>query len=95
MPAFVIVDITIHDPEQYKQYIQMTPPTIKAYGGRFVVRGGATTILEGNWNPERLVVLEFDSVDRAKAWWDSKEYAPAKALRQSIATTQMLVIEGA
>lgn len=95
MPAYVIVEIDIHDPVQYEEYKRMTPATIAAFGGTFTVRGGTTTPLEGNWNPTRIVVIEFESAERAKAWWESDEYAPAKALRQRIATTKMIIAEGA
>jgi uncharacterized protein (DUF1330 family) len=73
---------------------RIAPPSIAAYGGRYVVRGGACEILEGSWLPPRLVVLEFANAERARAWWASPEYAPAKALRQASARTEMLVIEG-
>jgi uncharacterized protein (DUF1330 family) len=94
MAAYVIVDVRINDPEVYAEYRRLTPASIAAYGGRFVVRGGASETLEGDWAPERIVVLEFESVARAKAWWSSAEYAPAKALRQQSATTRMIVVEG-
>jgi len=94
MAAYVIVDVRINDPEVYAEYRRLTPASIAAYGGRFVVRGGASEALEGDWAPERIVVLEFESVARAKAWWSSAEYAPAKALRQQSATTRMIVVEG-
>ena len=94
MPAYVIVDVQIHDPETYAEYRQLTPAAIAAHGGRFVVRGGATETLEGDWQPGRVVVLEFDSVERARTWWASAEYAPAKALRQKSATTRMILVEG-
>lgn len=94
MPAYVIVDVEIHDPERYEEYKRLTPATLEKYGGRFVVRGGRCATLEGDWQPGRIVVLEFDSVEQARRWWDSPEYAPAKALRQSIATTGMIVVEG-
>jgi uncharacterized protein (DUF1330 family) len=94
MAAYVIVDVTISDPVVYAQYRQHTPAAIAAHGGRFVVRGGQVETLEGDWSPERIVVLEFDSVDLAKAWWSSVEYAPAKALRQKSARTRMIVVEG-
>ena len=94
MAAYVIVDVRINDPEVYAEYRRLTPASIAAYGGRFVVRGGASEALEGDWAPERIVVLEIESVARAKAWWSSAEYAPAKALRQQSATTRMIVVEG-
>jgi uncharacterized protein (DUF1330 family) len=72
----------------------MAPPSIAAYGGRYVVRGGASEILEGSWLPPRLVVLEFPTLERPRAWWASPEYAPAKALRQQSARTEMLLVDG-
>lgn len=94
MPAYVVVQIDVEDPVRYAEYKRMAPPSIAAYGGRYVVRGGACEILEGSWLPPRLVVLEFASAERARAWWASPEYAPAKALRQASAQTEMLLIEG-
>jgi uncharacterized protein (DUF1330 family) len=94
MPAYVIVDVTIHDPATYERYKTLTPASLAAYGGRFLVRGGSTTPLEGTWRPGRLVILEFPTAERARAWWDSPEYAEAKALRQSCADTDMLLVEG-
>ena len=95
MPAYVIVDVDIQDAELYEQYKLLTPASIAAYGGRFVVRGGTVETLEGTWAPGRVVVLEFEDLDRARAWWSSPEYAPARALRQRSATTQMILVEGA
>ena len=95
MAAYVIVDIDIHSPETYEEYKRLAPPSISAYGGRYLIRGGKVEQLEGKWQPKRCVVLEFPSVEQAKAWWSSKEYAPAKALRQSCSETQMIVVEGA
>ncbi len=68
MPAYVIVEISIHDLQEYEAYKKLTPATIAAYDGRFVVRGGQTETLEGDWKPERIVVLEFPTVERAKEW---------------------------
>lgn len=94
MPAFVLVEINIHDPVAYEGYKLLTPAAIAAYDGRFVVRGAQTESLEGDWNPQRIVLLEFPTVARAKEWWASPEYAEAKAIRQKAATTKMLVVEG-
>lgn len=94
MPAYVIVEVTIHDPAAYEQYKLLTPAAVAAYNGRFVVRGAQTESLEGDWNPQRMVVLEFPSVEKAKEWWHSPAYAYAKAIRQRSATTKMLVVEG-
>jgi len=94
MKAYVIVDVTIHDADAYEDYKKLTPASLAPYEGKFVVRGGKTQILEGDWKPQRIVVLEFPNADKAKAWWNSELYAPAKALRQATATTQMLLVEG-
>ena len=94
MPAYVVVDIAVHDPKTYETYKELAAPTLALYGGRYVARGGTTTLLEGSWNPKRLVLLEFPSVEHARAWWDSPEYAPAKAIRQKSARTEMLIVEG-
>ena len=94
MSAYVIVDVKITDPKSYEAYKQLTPSSLASFGGRFVVRGGANQVLEGSWQPNRLVVLEFDSVERARDWWASEEYKDAKALRQRSALTNMVVVEG-
>ena len=94
MPAFVIVDVSIHNQEEYEEYKKLTPAAIAAYDGKFVVRGGKTESLEGGWEPGRMVVLEFPSVARAKEWWSSEEYTKAKVIRHRAATTKMLVVEG-
>ena len=94
MAAYVIVDIEIHDPDRYEEYKTAAAPTVAAHGGRYVVRGGATAALEGGWDPGRIVVLEFDSLERAQAWWASEEYREPKALRQRIATTRMIAVAG-
>lgn len=94
MPAYVAVQIDVRDAATYERYKELAPPSIAAYGGRYLVRGGATTTLEGEWSPARFVILEFPSVDLARRWWDSREYAEAKALRQASASTQMLLVEG-
>ena len=83
MSAYVIADIDVKDPVRYDDYRKMVPASIAAYGGRFLARGGKVESLEGSWEPKRTVIVEFPSVERAKAWWDSDEYAPAKALRRS------------
>lgn len=94
MPAYVVVEIAVHDAQTYERYKQLAPPAIAAYGGRYLARGGVTEALEGTWSPPRFVILEFPSVERARAWWSSPEYAAAKALRQASAETRMLLVEG-
>jgi uncharacterized protein (DUF1330 family) len=94
MPAYVVVQIDVKDAETYERYKLLAPPAIAAYGGRYLVRGGATEALEGSWHPKRFVILEFPSTEQARAWWASPEYAAAKALRQSCTQTEMLLVEG-
>lgn len=94
MSAFVIVEIEVHDPEAYENYRSLVPASVEAYGGKFIARGGATESLEGDWAPERIVVLEFPSLARAKQWWASPEYSDAKAIRMRTARTRMIATEG-
>ena len=94
MTAYVIVEIDIHNPVEYEEYKKLTSASIAAYNGKFIVRGGRAETLEGDWEPKRIVVSEFPTVEKAKAWWSSPEYAPAKALRHRIAETKMIVVEG-
>lgn len=94
MPAYVVVEIDIKDPETYERYKALAPPSIALHGGRYLVRGSAVESLEGSWQPPRFVLLEFPDADRARAWWSSPEYAPAKALRQSCAATDMILVDG-
>ena len=94
MPAYVVVQIAVHDPERYERYKALAQSSVAAYDGRYIVRGGPTTTLEGTWAPRRLVILEFPSVERAHAWWASPEYAEGKALRQACAESELLVVEG-
>lgn len=94
MSVYVLVEIYIEDHSVYEEYKKLTPAAIAAYDGRFVVRGAKTECLEGEWYPERLVVLEFPSVERAKEWWASPEYSKAKSLRQQSAKTKMLLVQG-
>jgi len=94
MPAFVVVTIDIHDPAAYQRYIQLAPPSIGLHGGRYLTRGGEVEVLEGDWPRRRFVILEFPDMEAARRWHGSPEYAEARALRQSCATTEMLLAEG-
>ena len=94
MPAFVVVDVEVQDKEKYESYKQLVPASLARYDGRFVVRGAKVQNLEGTWAPQRFVILEFPSLEKAIAWWNSEEYAEAKALRQASARSQMIVVEG-
>ena len=94
MSAYLVVQIDVTDPERYDQYRKMVPSTLEQYGGKFLIRGGPVETLEGSWHPSRFVVIEFDNIDQAKAWWSSEEYKPAKELRQQTSNTEMILVEG-
>jgi len=94
MSAYIVVEAEVKDPERYADYRTMVPASLEAYGGKFLVRGGAVEKLEGDWEPPRFVVIEFDSVEQAKRWWDSDEYRQARNLRQETADTRMIVVGG-
>lgn len=93
MVAYVVVTIDIHDMEKYRKYIELAPASIGAYGGKYLTRGGAVEVLEGEWPQRRFVILEFPSMERARQWHASPEYAPALALRRSCATSLLLLAE--
>jgi uncharacterized protein (DUF1330 family) len=95
MPGYVIAEVTVTEPQGFEKYREMVPAAVSKYGGRFVVRGGKLETLEGEWQPRRLVVIEFASAARAKEWWASEEYREAKALRQRTARTNLVIVEGA
>ena len=94
MPAYLIANINIKDAEKIKNYLASTPEILNKYSGRFLVRGGLIWVAEGNWNPKRLVVVEFDSFEKAKEFCDSEEYEPFKKLRQSSADTDTIIVNG-
>jgi len=94
MSAYIVVSVEIHDPVRYEDYRKTVLPTIEKYGGRFLVRGGKMEVLEGNWPAHRIVIVEFPSAERARAWWNSPEYAAPKALRQATSHTEMILVEG-
>jgi uncharacterized protein (DUF1330 family) len=93
--AYVIVEIDVHDPIGYEEYKQRASATVEAHGGKYIVRGGQTEVLEGDWQPKRIVVLEFPSMGRAKEWLNCKEYREPRKMRHRTASTNMIVVEGA
>ncbi len=94
MTAYVIAQITVTDPEQFKQYGAAVSPTIEAFGGEYVVRGGESEVFEGEAGAPRLVVIKFPSRDIARTWWNSPEYAAAKALREGAAKLDVVAVDG-
>jgi uncharacterized protein (DUF1330 family) len=91
MPAYVIANIDVHDPDGYEDYKALSTQSADAYDGRFVVRGGQVEVLEGDWEPKRLVVLEFPDAGAVRRWYESPEYREARAIRERTASTQMIV----
>jgi uncharacterized protein (DUF1330 family) len=94
MPAYVIVETDIHDPEQYERYKQASPGAVAAAGGRFIVRGGEMAVLEGDWQPKRLVMIEFEDLDAARRFYTSPAYEEAKRLRAGAANLNMVAVQG-
>ena len=94
MPAYVIVNVRVKDPELYKEYMAGTPASIAAHGGRFLVRGGPVDEREGSWSPERLVILEFPDVEAARGWYESEDYQRLLAIRQRAAEAELVITEG-
>lgn len=95
MSAYVLAEIEITNPEGYKEYTKVVPATIAQYGGRFLARGGAVEVLEGDWPQHRRVLIEFPSMEAAKRWWDSPEYAKPKAMRKANSNGRLLLLDGA
>ena len=94
MSAYLIVDIDIHDAAGLEEYRKQVPATVTKYGGRFIVRGGKFERLEGDWQPKRLVLLEFPSAEHAKRWYDSEEYSPLKVMRLKASHSNLILVEG-
>ena len=94
MSAYIIVEIEITDPAGYDEYKKLAGATVEKYGGKYIVRGGKTEVLEGNWKPKRIVILEFPTVDLAKESLDCEEYREPRKMRHRTAKSNMLVIEG-
>lgn len=94
MPAYVIVETIITDPEQYEHYKTAASAAITAAGGRYLVRGGELAVLEGDWEPTRLVVVEFEDLAAAKRWYEAELYQEAKEVRQGAAHMRMVAVQG-
>ena len=94
MPAYLIADVEVLDSAGYEEYRQRVPATIEAFGGRYLVRGGALTVLEGGWSPKRCVILEFPSAAKLRAWYDSPAYVPLRAIRERTTKSKLVMVEG-
>jgi uncharacterized protein (DUF1330 family) len=94
MAAYVLTSIEVTDPEGYEGYKKLSGPSIEKYGGRFLVRGGKVETIEGEWDLKRFVIAEFESMEQAHKWYNSPEYAEAKAIRLGTSTANMVFVEG-
>jgi len=94
MPAYIIVEIEITNPVGYEEYKKQAAATVEQYGGKYIVRGGACETLEGDWKPKRIVVLQFDNMERVKAWLNSPEYVEPRKQRHRTAKTRMILVDG-
>ncbi|HUG75852.1 MAG TPA: DUF1330 domain-containing protein [Burkholderiales bacterium] len=94
MAAYVIVEIEVTDPSLYEEYRKQVLPVVTRYGGKFIVRGGKVEPLEGGWSPKRFVALEFPSLEQARKWYRSPEYAPLIELRQKASRGKLILVEG-
>ncbi|HLJ69636.1 MAG TPA: DUF1330 domain-containing protein [Chloroflexota bacterium] len=92
--AYIIADIDVSDPTLYQEYRTLSTSAVAQYGGEFLVRGGSTTVLEGEWTPGRVVVLRFDSLAAARRFWESPEYEAARSVRLKAARGQFILVEG-
>jgi uncharacterized protein (DUF1330 family) len=94
MPAYVIVETDVSDPERYEQYKTAASAAVTAHGGRYLVRGGEQDVLEGGWRPSRLVVLGFEDLAAARRWYDSEQYRQARELRPGVARPSLVAVQG-
>jgi len=94
MSAYIIAEVTVNDAGQYEKYKPLVAPTLVPYGGKYIARGGAAQRLEGGRAAARMVIIEFPDAQKARAWWESEEYAAAKGIRQAAADTDMILVEG-
>jgi uncharacterized protein (DUF1330 family) len=92
--AYIIADVTVTDPATMEEYRKHVPATLTAFGGRFIVRGGAHQTLEGDWKPNRLVILEFPTLEQARRWYDSEQYREPKAMRLRASRTNLVMVDG-
>jgi uncharacterized protein (DUF1330 family) len=94
MPAYLIYDVEIHDSAAYGEFMERVKPLVEEMGGIYLARGGAHEVLEGDWNPTRIVLFQFPDMDSARALFNSDAYAPLKELRQSCSTGNVVIVEG-
>ncbi len=94
MSAYLIANIDVNEPDKFKEYLRQTPQIVRKFGGKFLVRGGEMAVCEGNWNPKRLVMVKFESLEMAKQFYNSEEYATVRKIRQDSTYTEWVFVEG-
>jgi uncharacterized protein (DUF1330 family) len=94
VPAYVIANVDVRDPEGYREYVERVPEIVERFGGRYLARGGRAEALEGGFEPKRLVILEFPSYEQAKAWHEAAEYAPIREIRTRFSKGDLVLVEG-
>lgn len=95
MSVYMIVEAKeVMDQKGYGEYIRKVPQTIEKFGGRYLARGGQVTVVSGDWKPTRMIIVEFDSMEKFQAWWDSPEYRAIAPLREQSTKTNAIVVEG-
>ena len=94
MAAYFIVDVDVQNPAGMREYLEKVPGTLQPYGGRYIVRGGKFEVIEGDWQPSRVVMLEFPNMEQAKRWYACEEYKPFKDARLAACVTNIVLVEG-
>jgi len=94
LSAYLIYDVEIHDPGPYGKFMEQVKPLVESFGGKYLARGGPHEVLEGKWEPTRIVLFEFPDMDTARKLFTSDEYAPLKRLRQSCSTGSVVIVQG-
>ena len=94
MAAYFIVDLEVTDRVRFKDYADAVPSTISAYGGRYLIAGGSVETIEGAWDPKRIIVIEFESLERAREWWGSEKYRELRELRRETSQAKILLVDG-
>jgi uncharacterized protein (DUF1330 family) len=93
-PAYLVVDAKSTDPERMVEYRRLSTIAVEKFGARFLVRGGAYAVLEGGWTPQRMVVIEFPDMEKARTFYDSPEYVAARKAREGVSSFDMVLVEG-
>jgi uncharacterized protein (DUF1330 family) len=94
MPAYLIADTNVTDPERYEEYKRQVSPLVERFGGRYCARGGPHHVLEGDWDPTRMVILEFPDMEALMGWYNSPEYAPIMGIRKEAAKSRLIAVQG-